>query len=151
MNRFILALLSLSLANSAPGAVPGAEELAEVILTMDVSGDNALDQAEYRDGTDDGFDEMDRDRDGKITAVEIDALGGLIGQEQGSVAAAVVPSLIKLMLLAMDQNGDKILSLEEYTKGAQALFTLVDIDKNAVLSRAELTSLPTRLVKAVVK
>ncbi len=151
MKRIALALLSATIASSAPAAVPGAEELADVILTMDASGDDALDRTEYRDGTDDGFYEIDRDHDGKITPTEIDALGGLIGQEQGSVAAAVVPSLIKLVLATMDKDGDKALSREEYSNGAQALFTLLDADSNAVLSRAELTSLPTRLVKAVVK
>lgn len=151
MKFVFLPLLYCALLGPARAAVPGAEELAEIILTLDASGDEAIDQTEYREGTGDGFDEIDRDRDGMITAAEIDALSGLIGLERGSVAAAVVPPLIKLMLLAMDKDGDKILSFAEYTTGAQALFTLLDGDKNAVLSRAELKSLPTRLVKAAVQ
>jgi Ca2+-binding EF-hand superfamily protein len=151
MRLIVITLLSLSLLAPARAAIPGAEELADVILELDTSGDGVLDSSEYREGTADGFSDIDRDRDGRITTGEIDALGGLIGEEQGSVAGSVVPPLIKLMLGTMDANGDKVLSREEYTRGAQSLFTLLDVDKDGTLTRAELVNLPARLVKSAVQ
>jgi len=151
MKRIALALLSIALATPSPAAVPGAEELADVILTLDGNRDTSIDSTEFRAGTADGFDEIDRDRDGRITPAEIDALGGVIASEKGSVAGALVPPLIKLVLGTMDKDGDKVLTREEYTAGAQGIFALLDADRNGTLTRAELIGLPGQMVKAAVR
>lgn len=92
------------------------------------------------------FAEIDADGDGKITVVEIDALGDVLGKEIGETVAAVVMKLIKPLLLSMDADKDGIVSRDEFMKAAGALFAKLDANKDAELMREELLLLPLKML-----
>ena len=128
--------------------LPGAGALADLVIArFDSNGDTKIDSGEWPLGAAASFEEIDVDRDGKISATEIDALGEPIGKEAGAAAGALVPKLIKPLLLSMDGDADGAVSREEFTKKMDALFATLDADKDAQLTRVELIALP---VKALV-
>jgi hypothetical protein len=128
--------------------LPGAGALADLVIArFDSNGDSKIDSGEWPLGAAASFEEIDVGRDGRITATEIDALGEPIGKEAGAAAGALVPKLIKPLLLSMDGDADGAVSRDEFTKKMAALFATLDADKDAQLTRAELIALP---VKALV-
>lgn len=125
--------------------LPGAGALADLVMgRFDSNGDSKIDGGEWQLGAAASLEEIDVDRDGKITATEIDALGEPIGKEAGAAAGALVPKLIKPLILSMDADGDGAVSREEFTKKMDALFAGLDADKDAQLTRGELIALPVK-------
>jgi len=125
--------------------LPGAGALADLVMgQFDTNGDTKIDSGEWQSGASTSFVEIDADQNGKITANEIDALGETIGKEAGAAAGALVPKLIKPLILSMDADGDGTVSQEEFTKKMEVLFAMLDAEKDAQLTRAELIALPMK-------
>jgi hypothetical protein len=141
-------LLALILnANGDAAELPGAGPLADLIMMrFDTNGDSKIDTGEWQMGTAASFEEIDADRDGKISAAEIDGLGEAIAKEVGAAAGALVPKLIKPILLAMDADGDGAVSREEFAKKVGAVFATLDANMDAVLTRTELLALPLKML-----
>ncbi len=144
----IAALLSLGwTGRSAAVEVPGAAALADLISShFDTNGDAKIDTGEWQAGAAGSFDEIDTDRDGRLTTSDIDALAGPIRKEAGSAAGSLVPKLIKPLILGMDVDGDGVVSAEEFGKKMDELFTKLDANKDAELRRPELVDLPMRMI-----
>ncbi len=127
--------------------LPGMGALADLIMkSFDTNGDSKIDTGEWQAGAKASFDQIDADGDGKITAGEIDALGAAIAEEAGAAVGALVPKLIKPLILAMDANGDGVVSRDEFLKKMDELFAKLDTNKNAELTREELIQLPLKLL-----
>ncbi|MEQ1854233.1 MAG: EF-hand domain-containing protein [Chthoniobacteraceae bacterium] len=125
--------------------IPGAGALADLVIArFDSNGDSKIDSGEWQLGAAASFEEIDVDRDGKITATEIDALGEPIGKEAGAAAGALVPQLIKPLILSMDADADGAVSREEFTKKMGALFAILDANKDAQVMREEMIELPVK-------
>lgn len=97
MKTFVIALILAAITLSGVHAVevPGAGTLADLIMRFDTNGDGKIDTGEWQTGVEASFDEIDTNRDGKITEAEIDALSGPLEGEVGSIVATLVPKLIK--------------------------------------------------------
>jgi Ca2+-binding EF-hand superfamily protein len=104
-----------------------------------------IDINEWKNGTNDGFDEIDTDRDGFISESEIDALAGPLSEEFTKFGAVACVALIKKILFTFDTDGDHRISKAEYEQGCASLFKLLDTNHDGVLTKAELADLPMRL------
>jgi hypothetical protein len=144
----VTALLAFASSGNLHAAeMPGAGALADLIIKQfDTNGDSKIDTGEWQAGTAASFEEIDTDRDGKMTAAEIDALGEAVAKESGEAAGALVPKLIKPLILAMDADGDGAVSREEFGKKVDGLFAKLDSDMDAQLTKAELIALPLRML-----
>lgn len=71
--RAARAAAALLLAASAAGAQPMPRTPGEYLVTMDRDGDARIALAEYQDYLSRGFQQMDRDRDGRLSASELPA------------------------------------------------------------------------------
>lgn len=147
-SNIVTTLLALAFAGPLSAIeLPGAGALADLIMVrFDTNGDSKIDTGEWQMGATGSFDEINADRDGKITATEVDALGEPIRNEAGAAAGTLVPKLIKPLILAMDADGDGAVSKEEFTKKLEALFAKLDANTDAQLTRVELIELPVKLL-----
>lgn len=145
--KTIRSLLLLILATlPLHAALPGADALAGLITKQfDTNADTILDAGEWQAGIEKGFQEIDSNGDGSITAAELDALADPIGNETGEFAAKLVTVLIKQVVLTMDSDKDGSVSLKEYTAQATSIFTKLDTSKSGSVEQAEL---PTKLIGA---
>ena len=103
---------------------------------MDTSGDGQVSRDEHTAAAKKMFDTMDGDKDGKVTATEMEAAHAqMVGKDakkmKGRMSAA---DKIKVV----DTNGDGALTAEEHATGATTMFDRMDTDKNGTLSKAEL-------------
>lgn len=147
MKRSRTVLLIVAMAVSVHAAVPGAESLAKLITRQfDANGDTLLDAGEWQAGMKKGFDEVDRDSDGSITAEELDALADPLSHELGGAPAQVVVLLIKKIVLSLDADHNGSVSLKEFTGQTDALFKKLDADSSGSVDQAELQELPLRVI-----
>lgn len=145
MKPILLALILLS--SSLHAAIPGAEALGKLITSQfDTSSDALIDQGEWQSGIADSFEKLDTNQDGTIKGEEIDGLSDDIAKESGGIAGTLVVVLIKQLIMSLDSDSDKAVSRAEYDKPTQSIFTKLDADKNASLTLAELSELPSHLV-----
>jgi len=126
--------------------MPGAGALADLVMRFDTNGDSKIDTGEWQTGVAASFDELDTDHDGKITGAEIDALGVGLEQELGQVVGTLVLKLIKPLIMSMDADKDGAVSREEFAKKADEIFARLDVNKDAVLTRAEVLDLPVKML-----
>lgn len=144
---FLSALLLIPGVGMLHAAVPGGESLARLIThEFDTNSDESLDQGEWQGGIARNFDRLDKNHDGSIKAEEVDALQGDIAEEAGDIGGAILVALIKQVLMALDQDGDKAVSRKEYDALSDSIFTRLDADKNASLTLSELADLPLKMV-----
>ena len=128
-------------------ALPGGEALAGLILSQfDTNSDQSVDAGEWQSGIAHSFDDMDRNGDGKITGDEIGSLQEEIAKETGDLAAGVVTTLIKKVILSLDKDHSESVSRDEYNANAEGFFKVLDADNNGTLSKAELADLPLKMV-----
>jgi hypothetical protein len=149
MKTLILtALLALAIA-PLHAAVPGGEALAELILgEFDSNSDTKLDSGEWQNGVGESFDKMDGNADGSVTEAEIGAFESDIANKTGSIAAVLVITLIKKVLLSLDSNKDSLVSRAEYDKLTNDMFSKLDADKDTFSTKTEIADLPLKLVGA---
>ena len=147
MSLRLICILSILLSISAMAAIPGADLLSGVILkNLDRDFDGKLDAAEWRDGTFDGFVEMDLDLDGSVVSAEIAHLAEPLSFDLGKVGAALCVKLIEQLFMTLDQDGDHRITRKEYDAGCAAIFQRMDTNADQILSKTELNELPARLL-----
>lgn len=139
--------LLLLVSASSQAALPGGDALASLIITQfDTNSDGSVDAGEWQTGIARSFDDMDSDGDHKITAREIDSLQTEIAKETGELAAGVVVTLIKKVILSLDTDKDQAVSRKEYDANTEGFFKTLDADKNGTLSKSELADLPVKVI-----
>ena len=79
------------------------------------------------------FELMDKDKDGKITAAEINSSHGA-----ESIVWANHPESPADKIRTLDANRDGALTVSEYSIGSQKMFHTLDVDGNGVLTPAEM-------------
>jgi Ca2+-binding EF-hand superfamily protein len=138
----------LVLGGQAFASVPGADLLARVIMKdLDRDFDGKIDANEWKDGTLDGFVEMDRNLDNLVVGSEIKTLSEPLSNDLGKVGARICVSLIESLFMTLDKDGDHCVSKVEYEDGCAAVFKKLDTDHDGFLTNAELLELPTKLIK----
>jgi Ca2+-binding EF-hand superfamily protein len=140
MNHSILAVVLglgacvAAAGDGAHGAKPGAVD--HEMKAMDTDGDGRLSPEEHAAGARRMFETIDADKDGTVTAAEMDAAHTRVTgtrPAQGEMSAA---EKIKVV----DTDGDGALSAAEHAAGSKAMFAKMDADKDGVLTRAELAA-----------
>ncbi|HSI15621.1 MAG TPA: hypothetical protein VK961_26480 [Chthoniobacter sp.] len=150
--KALLLLPLLFFATPAFAQLPGMDTLAALVVKQfDRDGDGNIDINEWQNGSNDGFIEMDRDQDGFVSEAELDALAEPISEEVGKFGAAASIVLIKKILFTFDTDHDRRVSKAEYETGCTALFKLLDINHDNLLTKSELADLPVRLFKGAEK
>jgi hypothetical protein len=79
------------------------------------------------------FEMMDADKNGKITAAEINASHGA-----ESIVWANHPQTPPEKIRNLDTNRDGVLTVSEYSAGSQKMFHILDVDSNGVLTPSEI-------------
>jgi len=79
------------------------------------------------------FEMMDKDKNGKITAAEINSSHGA-----ESIVWANHPESSADKIRSLDSNRDGVLSPAEYSAGSQRMFHILDLDGNGVLTPSEM-------------
>lgn len=141
-------LLLFFFAAPAFAQLPGMDMLAGLVVKQfDRDNDGNLDINEWQNGTNDGFIEMDRDQDGFVSESELDALADPISEEVGKFGAAACVILVKKILFTFDTDHDRRISKAEYETGCAAIFKMLDVNRDSLLTKAELADLPLRVFK----
>lgn len=135
MKRQTLLLAALAAGFAAVAgaqAPPGPPDAS--FAGMDADGDGAISGSEHADAAKRMFDTMDGNDDDDVTAEEMDAAQARVsgrGPRPGELSAAA-------KIVALDTNGDGILSAGEHADGAAAMFTKMDANRDGELSPGEL-------------
>jgi hypothetical protein len=145
----VVITVTLAAGPTASAALPGADALAKLIIhEFDTNSDDAIDSGEWQNGIEGSFGDMDTNGDGSVESDEVNGLTEDIAEETGELAAGLIVAMIKQILLALDADGNKLVSSKEYSGLSTEIFTKLDVNKDNSLSIAELAELP---VKALVQ
>jgi EF hand len=122
---------------SLPVIAGGGPDCKEKMTRMNVEGggDGQISAAEHAAGADKRFDMMDADKDGSITAAEINASHGA---ESTAWAKHRMSSADKIRKLDSDKDG--ALTRAEYAEGSQKMFRKLDVDSDGNLTAAEMSA-----------
>ena len=101
-------------------------------LTQDVEGNGQMTAAAHVASAAKRFESMDTDKDGKVTAAEIN---GSRGAETLVWVNEQVSAVEKIR--TFDADNDGTLTAKEYADGSQKMFNKLDVDGDGVLSAAE--------------
>ena len=145
----VLALAGVT-GNAAFNEPVGAALAGVMLRHFDGNADQILDGGEWQSGIGDSFRELDAGGDGVISAEELDGLRETLGSEVGELAAGVLVLVIRQVVMTLDENGDKLVSREEFAALSGRLFETLDVDADGSLSAAEAAALPERLLKKAV-
>lgn len=120
---------------SMPVLAGGGPECQEKAARMDVEGtrDGMITAVDHAAGADKRFATMDVNKDGKITAAEIDASHGA---ESAAWAKHSMSSADKIRKL--DSNNDGALTRTEYAAGSQKMFAKLDANGDGNLTAGEM-------------
>jgi len=120
---------------SAPVLAGGGPECQEKAARMDVEGnrDGMITAVDHAAGADKRFAKMDANKDGKITAAEIDASHGA---ESAAWAKHSMSAAEKIRNL--DANNAGALTRTEYAAGSQKMFAKLDANGDGNLTTAEM-------------
>jgi hypothetical protein len=129
-----LALAASPVARAGETSGAGGDHGAAGWKTLDTNGDGKLSRDEHTAGARRMFEKMDGDRDGKVTAVEMDAAREKI---TGKKAAAEGELTAADKIKVVDANGDGVLGAEEHAQGSRRMFDEMDADRDGTLTRAE--------------
>jgi Ca2+-binding EF-hand superfamily protein len=99
---------------------------------MDANGDGKVSRAEHAAAAKQMFTECDANRDGIVTAVEMDASMAAKGEK---LAADDKTSVEKIQMI--DGNNDGRLTAVEHAAGTEKMFGKMDKDGDGFLSKAE--------------
>jgi hypothetical protein len=97
------------------------------------SGDGGITAARHAATAGKRFEMMDTNKDGKISAAEINASHGA-----ESIVWANHPAAAAEKIRSLDRNHDGVLTVAEYTNGSQRMFEQLDVDGNGVLTPSEM-------------
>ena len=86
---------------------------------------------------------MDANRDGKVTAAEMDAAHQRVTGKKAKKTDMSSADKIKVI----DTDGDGILTAEEHAAGSRAMFEKMDTDKDGFLTKDELAAGHAQMMK----
>jgi hypothetical protein len=143
----LLIALSAAAVSTASAALPAAESLGKLILhEFDTNTNDLVDLGEWQSGIEGSFEDLDANGDGSIESEEVNSITGDIADQTGEAAATLIVALIKQILLTLDTDSNKQISLKEYSRLSADVFMKLDADKNNALSLPELSELPLKLL-----
>ena len=134
--KTLCTLVAAMLASAAFGAAahgPGDDKFK----MMDTNSDGQISSAEHAAGVTKMFGEMDADKDGFVSAAEMDAKHAAKA-DKGEMRGHDMKSADKIG--KMDKDGDGKLSAAEHDAGAADMFKKADADGNGMLSQSEMSS-----------
>jgi Ca2+-binding EF-hand superfamily protein len=100
---------------------------------MDTNRDAKLSPDEHAAGARKMFDTMDANKDGNVTAAEMDTAHEKVAGQKATKADLSSAEKIKVI----DSNGDGILSADEHAAGSKMMFDKMDANKDGFVSKAE--------------
>jgi hypothetical protein len=112
---------------------PGCQRPQVSTREAEGSGDGGITAARHAATASKRFEMMDTNKDGKISAAEIEASHGA-----ESIVWANHPAAAADKIRSLDTNRDGVLTLAEYTNGSQRMFEELDVDGNGVLTPSEM-------------
>lgn len=142
-----VAVLGAFAVYAASAALPGTEPLAKLIIhEFDKNTDDIVNAGEWLSGLAKSFGKIDVNDDNSLHADEVDSLKKDLTEKTGEVTAGLIVALVKQLLMTLDSNGDKLVSLKEYDTLSTNIFTKLDTDKGNSLSLAEISELPVKMI-----
>ena len=104
---------------------------------MDADGDGKISPDEHTAAATRMFDTMDANKDGKVTAAEMDsAHQKLLGKKHVKSAKSEMSAAEKIKII--DTNGDGVLTQDELSMAAMAMFEKMDTDQDSFLTKSEI-------------
>lgn len=138
LSRF--AGLALGIAGVCAFALPSvaaADNSDARFETMDADGDGKISPDEHTAAATRMFDTMDANKDGKVTAAEMDAAHQkLLGKKHVKSAKGEMSAAEKIKII--DTNGDGMLTQDELSMAAMAMFEKMDTDQDSFLTKSEI-------------
>jgi Ca2+-binding EF-hand superfamily protein len=126
----VIAACSLSFPASADDA-PGCQR--PQVTEAEGNADGGISSEKHAATASKRFEMMDTDKDGKISAAEINASHGA-----ESIVWANHPETPAEKIRNLDTNRDGVLTVSEYSAGSQKMFHVLDVDGNGVLTPSEM-------------
>lgn len=118
---------------------PGCQRPQVTTKEAEGTGDGGITAARHAATASKRFEMMDANKDGKISAAEIEASHGA-----ESIVWANHPAPAAEKIHSLDRNRDGVLTVSEYTAGSQKMFEELDVDGNGVLTPSEMLIEPPR-------
>jgi hypothetical protein len=128
-----LALLATYALPAAADDAPGCQRPQVTTKEAEGTADGGITAAKHAAAASKRFEMMDANKDGKISAAEIEASHGA-----ESIVWANHPASAAQKLRSLDSNRDGVLTVSEYTTGSQRMFEELDVDGNGVLTPSEM-------------
>ena len=117
-----------------PAAAMAGDDKAKL---MDTNNDGVISSAEHAAGAKTMFTQMDANNDGKVTAAEMDAAHQkLLGKKHVKSAKSEMSAAEKIKII--DTNGDGVLTQDELSMAAMAMFEKMDTDQDSFLTKSEI-------------
>lgn len=126
-------------AQAAP-AKPTAVETE--VKSMDTNGDGKVSPEEHARGAQRMFDTMDADKDGRVTAGEMDAAHERVTGRKAAPGDMSAAAKIKVI----DTDGDGVLTAEEHAAGSRRTFGETDTNKDGFVTLEELAAAHARMM-----
>ena len=132
----LAALLSSGLLVLSLSAIAGekTDDMHDPMKMMDSNGDGMLSAEEHATGAKAMFDKLDADRDGFVTATEMDAAHRGMDRKHGMEHEMSSADKIK----TIDTDGDGKLSAAEHATGSQDMFGKSDTSGDGMVDAAEM-------------
>jgi len=120
-----------------PSVAAAADNADARFETMDADGDGKISPDEHTAAATRMFDTMDANKDGKVTAAEMDASHQkLLGKKHAKSAKGEMSAAEKIKII--DTNGDGVLTQDELSMAAMAMFEKMDTDQDSFLTKSEI-------------